>query len=107
MAYWDSLRPQPPAWALEAGLPAPLEGENFVRYVTRLGLDSGYFFEELTAQTAELANLRLGSYLIDAMPDAFREHVHALSLRYLSDHRRRELVLMAERLWPRYRDRRR
>ena len=91
MPYWDKLRPQPPAWALEAGLPTPLEGENFVRYVTRLGLDSSYFFEDLTAQTAELANLRLGSYLIDAMPDAFREHVHALTLTHLDKDRRREL----------------
>ena len=53
MPYWDKLRPQPPVWALEAGLPAPREDENFVRYVTRLGLDSSYFFEDLTAQTAE------------------------------------------------------
>jgi hypothetical protein len=91
MAYWNSLRPQPPAWALEAGLPAPQEDENFVRYVTRLGLDSSYFFEELTAQTVELANLRLGSYLIDAMPEVFHAHVRALKLAHLDEGRRKEL----------------
>ena len=86
------LAPQPPQWALAAGLPEPEDGEGFARYVTRLGLDADWFFEDLTEQTAELAHLRLGSYLLAVhMPEVFQEHVHTLTLAHLDDNRRREL----------------
>jgi len=85
------LLPAPPAWALAAGLPEPEEGEGFGCYVTRLGLDADWFFEDLTERTAELANLRLHSYLIDACPGPFRAHVRALKLAHLDPGRRQEL----------------
>jgi hypothetical protein len=92
------LSPAPPAWALAAGLPEPEDGEGFDRYVTRLGLDCAYFFEDLTERTAELANLRLASYLIDVMPGSFRAHVRALSLAHLDDGRRKELTWIRQTL---------
>ena len=85
------LQAAPPAWALAAGLPEPEDGEGFARYVTRLGLDCAWFFEDLTERTAELANLRLASYLIDACPGPFRAHVRALKLAHLDANRRKEL----------------
>ena len=92
------LCPVPPAWALAAGLPAPENGEGFCRYVTRLGLDCAYFFEDLTERTAELANLRLSSYLIDSMPGPFRAHVRTLTLAHLDDNRRKELAWIKQTL---------
>ena len=85
------LQAAPPAWALAAGLPEPFTEETFEEYVTRLGLDCAYFFEDLTERTAELANLRLASYLIDACPGPFRAHVRALKLAHLDANRRKEL----------------
>lgn len=87
------LRPEPPRWALEAGLPEPKKEEGFAEYVTRLGLDAEELLVELTAQTAPLANGRLATTLARAMPgarDRYIEHlvsIHIDPLRrlYLED----------------------
>lgn len=67
--------PEPPLWAIRAGLPEPLDGEDFCAYVSRLGLDPEPLLVELTPRTATIANIRLGSLLIDEMPAAFGAYV--------------------------------
>jgi hypothetical protein len=74
----SDLRPDPPAWALEAGLPEPEENESFVAYTRRLGLDVEKLLADLTDQTAPLANVRLGSRLMRLIPDAYERHLAQL-----------------------------
>jgi len=73
--------PEPPLWALEAGLPEPLDGESFCAYVCRLGLDPEPLLVELTPRTATIANIRLSSTLMDEMPEAFGAYVGEWSAR--------------------------
>lgn len=70
----QDLPPDPPAWALSAGLPAPRGGENFVVYVERLGLEPDDLLDGLDDRTAPLANIRLASRLLEAMPGAFNRY---------------------------------
>jgi hypothetical protein len=65
------LSPRPPQWALDAGLPPPVEGESFCAYIERLGLDCDYLLEGLTGRTLPCANSRLASLLMRELPDAF------------------------------------
>jgi hypothetical protein len=69
------LTPKPPQWALDAGLPPPVEGEPFVQYIERLGLDPDPLLEDLTVRTLPLANSRLASLLFRELPDVFWAHV--------------------------------
>jgi len=69
------IRPEPAQWALDAGLPAPREEEGFIEYVERLGLNAADMLVDLTARTAELANLRLVSTLRRLLPKEFDEYV--------------------------------
>jgi len=73
--------PEPPLWALEAGLPEPWDDESFCAYVFRLGLDPEPLLVELIPRTALLANLRLDSLLMGKMPGAFSKHVGEWSAR--------------------------
>lgn len=88
-------QPKPPQWALEAGLPAPKKDECFVSYVARLGIDADELLVELRAETASLANLRLGSYLISTMRKAFTRHCDALAESVLEPERRKMLRVYA------------
>lgn len=72
---WKRHKPEPPAWALEAGLPAPLMGEGFQEYVSRIGLDFQDMTIDLDERTAEFANLRLASALQVACPASFKKHL--------------------------------
>lgn len=75
--------PEPPVWAVDAGLPEPRVRESFVAYVTRLGLDPAPLLADLTAQTACFANIRLASALTRSMPRQFHSYCRA---RYLAAH---------------------
>jgi hypothetical protein len=69
------LSPEPPQWALDAGLPPPVGGESFCAYVERLGLDCDSLLVELTSRTLPLANSRLAALLTRELPEAFWAHV--------------------------------
>ena len=71
----NGLRPSPPAWALDAGLPEPLQGEGFSEYVRRIGMDPDELLVELNERTLCLANGRLATSLQRALPDVFDAHV--------------------------------
>jgi hypothetical protein len=89
------LRPEPPLWALEEGLPAPHEGETFVPYVLRLGLQPAPLLVELDRRTIPLANGRLSTALSRAMQPAFDRHIERLAQKHITPQRRRELEVMA------------
>ena len=75
------VHPDPPAWAVEAGIPAPWNGETFVRYCVRIGIPLAVaedMLDGLTERTAPCANDRLGTYLMRQCPDAFWAHVERL-----------------------------
>lgn len=74
------LRPEPPQWALAAGLPRPTEDESFTDYVTRLGLDAEELFVGLTEQTSPLANGRLAQTIRMTMPEAWDRFVGSLDI---------------------------
>lgn len=80
----NELRPEPPEWALTAGLPGPLQGEGFSDYSKRIGIDPEPLLEGLNEVTLCLANLRLATALQREMPSYFNEHVKAL----VTKHRR-------------------
>jgi hypothetical protein len=74
-----------PAWAIEAGMPQPFEGETFKSYWTRVGVSDRVVakaFKGLTDQTAEVANARMHTYLVRTMRKAFTKHVDALADRW-------------------------
>jgi len=70
------LRPDPPQWSIQAGLPLPLEDEEFCEYVTRLGLDCPDLLMDLDLRLDEsgvegIANLRLATAIQKIVPDIF------------------------------------
>lgn len=83
----NGLRPEPPEWAIAAGLPEPSEGEGFSEYATRLGLDPDPLLADLEERTLCLANGRLATSLQRAMPHVFDLHVDSLSREVLGDDR--------------------
>lgn len=89
------LLPDPPSWALDAGLPAPHEDETFIPYVKRLGLQPRPLLVELTRQTIMLANSRLATTLSRTMRPAFDRHVARLVEIHVTPARRRELEYVA------------
>lgn len=93
------LRPEPPEWALFAGLPVPRNEEGFTEYVTRLGLDASELLIELTPRTICIANLRLAHALRQRAPAAFDRHLEELASKHITPERREELRSCAQRLW--------
>lgn len=93
------LAPSPAQWALDAGLPAPWEGEGFTEYAARLGLDAVELVDGLNATTICLANYRLNTQLQRRMRSTFDAHVQALSRAHLDDSRRAEVRRAAEIIW--------
>ena len=85
------LLPEPPKWALDAGLTLPRTGETFSQYVERLGLSCPELLDELTERTICLANLRLATRLQYEMPGIFRRHVADLVRRHVPPERIVEL----------------
>jgi len=73
-----TIRVQVPGWALYAGMPEPEEDESFDSYWRRVGVDEDTLttaHEGLTERTEEVANARMGSYLLRKMPEAFDRYV--------------------------------
>lgn len=93
------LCPEPPPWALEEGLPAPYEGETFIPYVRRLGLQLRPLLKDLTQQTIVLANVRLATTLQRSMWQAFDRHVQRLADKHIAPQRQKELEVMAYNLF--------
>jgi hypothetical protein len=89
------LRPEPPRWALDEGLPEPLGDETFIPYVQRLGLQAEPLLVELTQKTIPLANGRLATTLSRTMRPAFDRHVDSLVTKHIEPVRRRQIEMMA------------
>ena len=89
------LRPEPPSWALKAGLPSPHEGETFIPYVQRLGLQPEPLLVELTERTIVLANLRLAHTLKYAMRPAYDRHVDRIAEVHITPQRQEEIRRIA------------
>lgn len=72
---WN-LEPQPPQWALDAGLPYPALSEPLGEYVARIGLSYWELIEGLYDPRASAnVHIRLANMIADACPDAWRAHV--------------------------------
>lgn len=79
------MRPQPPRWLLEAGLPEPQPGDDLVGYWRRHGVPQHVIdgcYEGLTERTLELANVRVNTQVRLGCPAAFTEYVDGLCARH-------------------------
>lgn len=78
------VRVRVPAWALAAGMPPPRDDESFDSYWRRAGVDEATIemavlgLDELRV---DVANERMGTYLMRKMPDAFNAHVDLMGCR--------------------------
>lgn len=93
----SDLKPNPPRWALAAGLPRPRKYESFRHYVGRLGLDADLLLEGLDDRTAVLANIRLASRLQIELPHEFDLHVQELASKWDTPFRRKQVEAEARR----------
>lgn len=71
----DDLVPRVPEWALWSGLPPPVEGENFVGYVERMGLDPEPLLLGLSENSLSIANRRLATELMRQLPWFYEEWI--------------------------------
>jgi hypothetical protein len=86
---------EPPAWAVAAGLPPAVPGEQFDAYCIRMGIDPEPLLVELTERTMPLANRRLAHHLRGEMPRVWQAHIDAIVAAVLTPERRRELQAWA------------
>lgn len=93
------LRPEPPLWALEGGLPAPQEEETFVSYVRRLGLKPEPLLAGLTERTIVIANTRFASRLQETMRPVFDRYVAKLAREHLTPERRKQIEIIASNVF--------
>lgn len=71
------VKPSPPQWALDAGLPAPKARESFAKYCQRLGFTEDEIDDlliGLNEQTSVLANSRLAALLTRKLPQHWEAH---------------------------------
>lgn len=80
---WN-LEPQPPQWALDAGLPYPEIGEPLGEYCHRIGVPYWKLVEGLDARATVNVHIRLVNMIAEACPDAWRAHVQE----FVKAHRR-------------------
>lgn len=72
---WN-LEPQPPQWALDAGLPYPEINEPLGEYCERIGISYWKLIEGLYhPRAAANVHIRMANMIADACPDAWRAHV--------------------------------
>ena len=72
---WN-LSPNPPQWALDAGLPHPTVGEALGDYCIRIGVPYYKLIEGLDdPRMAGNVHIRLVNLIAEACPDAWRAHV--------------------------------
>ena len=72
-------------------MPPPKEDETFLPYVKRLGLKPEPLVAGLDQRTIEIANVRLGSRLQEAMRPAFSKYIDKLAEQHLTPERRRHI----------------
>jgi hypothetical protein len=95
-----NARPEPPLWAVYAGLPEPRDDEDYIEYLNRIGLDPVELLADLTDQTACLANIRLESKLMRSMPRAYRRYADVWVKERLNPERQRHVAILASNLFP-------
>jgi hypothetical protein len=95
------VKPEPPAWALDAGLPNPTVDEEFAAYCVRLGIDPVPLIDGLTEQTLCIANSRLANHLQREMPRVWQAHINERVAEHVTPQRRRELQRWAHSNMPR------
>jgi hypothetical protein len=79
---WN-LEPQPPQWALDAGLPYPERGEVLGDYCGRIGVSYWKLVEGLDDPRAGVnVHIRLVNMIADACPDAWWAHVEEFVTAY-------------------------
>jgi hypothetical protein len=72
---WN-LEPNPPQWALDAGLPYPEQDEVLGDYCERIGLSYWRLIEGLDRRCATAnVHIRLVNMIAESCPEAWREHV--------------------------------
>ena len=72
---WN-LEPNPPQWALDAGLPYPYLGEVLGDYCARIGVGYYTLVDGLTdPRAAANVHIRLANRIAEVCPDAWRAHV--------------------------------
>jgi hypothetical protein len=74
--FW-TIEPQPPQWALDAGLPAPDPGEGIGDYCVRLGLPFNELVSGLSCRADVNIHIRFTNMIADRCPDVWRQHVQA------------------------------
>jgi len=78
MSHYDPLwniKPQPPQWAMDAGVPPPRALEGIGAYCERLGLPYTKLVEGLGEITAVNVHIRFANMLADENPGVWRQHV--------------------------------
>lgn len=74
------IYPEPPAWALAAGLPAPFEGESLTEYATRLGFseeEQAALWVDLEKRVLDMAKYRLNHILTKKLPKEWETYKDA------------------------------
>ena len=88
-----------PHWALETlSAPAPGPSETFAAYCERIGAPLGEFLEDLTEQTADLANGRLATWIQRRNREKFRRYVRSWLRTLVPSERLDELDLIGDNL---------
>lgn len=74
-----------PAWALADGMPPPHDGEGFVEYWTRIGIDADVIAacaSGLMPGAEDIANDRMAQHLRSELPGAFERYADAIAARF-------------------------
>jgi len=67
-----------PRWALETlSAPAPGPSETFTAYCDRIGAPTDELLGDLNEQTADLANVRLATWIQRQHPEKFRRYTRS------------------------------
>ena len=72
--FWH-IKPQPPQWALDAGLPPPEPREGIGDYCNRLGIPYQQLVGDLSVRAAVNVHIRFANMIADRCPDIWRRHV--------------------------------
>ena len=88
-----------PLWALETGsAPEPRPGETFPGYCARLDAPYDELVEDLTDQTADLANGRLATWIQRRNRELFKSYTRAWLKTLVPPERLRQLDVIGENI---------
>ena len=73
--HLPDVKPNPPQWALQAGLPGPTETETLHDYCRRLGIDYLKLTAGLEPRTITNVHIRLVNVLAERCPDVWHKHL--------------------------------